>query len=113
MTAVIGYPYSRMGRFMRLCLDNLGRAISAVQNRRAGRVGAEHQLEPGGRSRQPVLLLARSVPLAGERCRRKMPDVVTPAVESIAGGSHQDSVAGPGRSPGLIRSRPGPGTPAA
>src|ERR1700693_4240660 len=56
MTAVRGYPYFKMSRFISR-LNDLRHAIGGVENGRPGQIRAEHQLELAGRSRQPVLLV--------------------------------------------------------
>src|SRR6476660_977678 len=64
ITAVMGYPYFKMIRFISLRLHDLRHAVGAIEDCRAGQIRAEHQLEVAGRGRQPVLFLpARSIVL--------------------------------------------------
>src|SRR5664280_1316435 len=57
MTAVIGYAYFKMKRFMSLRPHDRRHAVGAIEDRRAGQIRAEHQLELPGRRWQPVLLM--------------------------------------------------------
>src|SRR6478609_8946172 len=64
MTAVMGYAYFKMRRFISLCPHDRRHAVGAIEDRCPGQISAEHQLELPGRRWQPILLApGRSVVL--------------------------------------------------
>src|SRR6478609_1828767 len=57
MAAVMEEAYFKKRRFISLRPHHRWHAIGAIEDGRAGQIGAEHQLELPGRGWQPVLLV--------------------------------------------------------